>query len=70
MSQRGKRQDRADAPAPRREETLEVVLTETDPVIKETPEAKEAPGMCAHCKATARPTRDGKHKCQCRTEKV
>ena len=39
--------------------------------MDETPEepapAEKLPkGFCPHCKAPARPPKDGKHKCQCR----
>ena len=42
---------------------------EVEPVTL-PPVAKEEPDWCGYCNAQVRPTRDGRHKCQCRTEKV
>lgn len=49
---------------------MEPVAPEVAPeVVAPAPtEPAPGPGFCPFCNETRRPTRDGKHKCQCRRE--
>ena len=72
MSPKGKK-NRKIHPEPEPDELAWEEHPEGEEIIPPPPapkyDGKNDPDWCSRCDALARPTKDGKHKCQCRREK-